>query len=227
MAARRRAVRAGPHTAAAGMMQRGMLQARAAGRPARNDAVGLIGEMIAEDVLGDLGAGEPFYVKWRAVGSSTARGVDLVFKKGDLLSANESKHLHGTIRAVPNPAVPVSAALKIAMARNDDRRIRCQLACLHRCEARFEEECRARGDERGRMLCAERKAVLEKAIANDAYSLNAVIVFDAAHRPARGDVGVRVDAGMLAQFKNPVTAFLVGVDGLHAAAESAIGGRQE
>ena len=209
------------------MMHRGMLQARAAGRLARNDAVGLIGEMIAEEVLGDLGEGEPFYVKWRAVGSSTTRGVDLVFKKADLLSANESKHLHGTIRAVPNPAVPVSAALKSAMSRNDDRRIRCRLACLHRCEARYEEECRARGDERGRMLCAERQAVLEKAIANDAYALNAVIVFDAAHRPARGDVGARVDAGMLAQFKNPVTAFLVGVDGLHAAAESAIGGRQE
>lgn len=207
-------------------MQRGMLPARAAGgRLARNDSVGLIGEMIAEDIPCDLGAGEPFYVKWRAVGPGTARGADLVFKKGGMLSANEPKHLRATIRAAPSPAVPASAAPKSAMARNDDRRIRCQLACLHRYEAGCEEECRARGDERGRMLCAERRAVLERAIANDAYALNAVIVFDAAHGPARGDVGVGVDAGMLAQFKNPVAAFFVGVDGLHAATESAIGGR--
>ena len=222
VAARRRDAQAGLH-AAGGMMQRGMLQARAAGRMARNNAVGLIGEMIAEEVLGDLGAGEPFYVKWRAVGSSTTRGIDLIFKKDDFLSANESKHLHDSIRAAPSPAVPVSAALRSALDGNGDRRIRYHLVRLHRCEARCEEECRARGDERGRMLCAERQGILEKAIANDAYALNAVVVFDAAHKLARGGAGIRVDDGMQAQFKNPVTAFLVGVDGLHAAAESAIG----
>lgn len=222
VAARRRAARAGLH-AAGGMMRRGMLQARATARMSRNNAAGLIGEMIAEEILGDLGAGDPFYVKWRAMGSSTTRGIDLIFKKVDFLSANESKHLHDAIRTASSPAAPVSAALRSALVGNGDRRIRCHLVRLHRCEARCQEECRARGDERGRMLCAERQVVLEKAIANDAYALNAVVVFDAVHKPARGGAGIRVDAAMVSQFRNPVTAFLVGVDGLHAAAEYAIG----
>ena len=31
----------------------------------RNDVVGLVGGILAEYVLADLGAGEPFYAKWR------------------------------------------------------------------------------------------------------------------------------------------------------------------
>ena len=207
-------------------MKRGMRRAKAIDGPPRSDAVGLIGEMIAEEILGDLGAGEPFHIKWRASGSSAARGSDLVFKKGDSLSANECKHLHDMIHGSPDPAVPVSAALRSALEGNSDRRMRDYLARLQRCEARYEEECRARGDRQGRVLCARRQAVLKSAIANAAYSLNAVIMFDAAHRPARGDVGSRAGAGALARFRSPVTAFLVGVDCLHDATEAAIGGRR-
>ena len=98
-------------------------------------------------------------------------------------------------------------------------------ARARRCEEGRGER-RARGDKQGRILCAKRQAVLKGAIANAAYGLNAVIMFDAAHRPARGAVASRAGAGALRQYRSQVTAFLVGVDGLHDATEAAIGGRR-
>ena len=189
----------------------------------RNDVVGLVGEILAEHVLADLGAGEPFYAKWWSSGTSTSAGVDLVFKKGSRLSACEAKHAHDSVRGDSTAVAPVARELDRALEQNPDAHTRDFLGKLILSEERHAAECDARGDGAGRMQSRKRTGVLEVALGTGAYATNAVVVFDGAHSPAPAAVRSRIKHGTAKLFRSPATGFLVGVRGLHDSTEYVIG----
>ena len=189
----------------------------------RNDVVGLVGEILAEDVLMDLGAGEPFYAKWRSSGTSASAGVDLVFKKGSRLSACEAKHAHDSVRNAPTAVAPAARELNRALEQNPDAHTKDFLGKLILREERHAAQCDARGDRAGRMQSRKRSSMLEVALGTGAYATIAVVVFDGAHSPAPAAVRSRIKHGTAKLFRNPATGFLVGVRGLHDSTEYVIG----
>ena len=223
-AARARAARRGRTQTAATLLARGVKPA-AAPPPAtasRNDIVGLVGEILAEDFLEDLGAGEPFYAKWRLSGTSASAGVDLVFKKDGFLSACESKHVHSSVRSARTAAAPVARELNRALEQNPDEHTENFLGTLFLGEEQHALQCAARSDEAGRKRSMGRRDVLENALGTGAYATNAVVVFDGAHSPAPAAVRSRIRLGAARRFRNPATGFLVGVRDLHGSTEAMI-----
>ena len=186
--ARARAVRRGRTRTAARLRARGVKPAAAAAAaPAtasRSDIVGLVGEILAEDFLEDLGAGEPFYAKWRLSGTSASAGVDLVFKKDGFLSACESKHAHSSVRSARTAAAPVARELGRALEQNPDEHTENFPGKLILGEERHAAQCAARCDEAGRKRSMGRRDVLENAIGTGAYATSAAAAFDGAHSPA-------------------------------------------
>ena len=199
------------------------LRPRAPAKRTRNDVVGLVGEIMAEGILRDLGAGEPFYAKWRSSGTSVSSGVDLVFKKADSMSANESEHLHDSIGNARTPVTPVAHELNRSLARNTDAHTKDFFGSLCLAEEGHAAECDARGDEAGRMRSRERQRALEKVLETGAYTTNAVIVFDDAHSPSPAAVLSRTRLAAAESLKKPVTGFLAGVRDLRDSTASMIG----
>lgn len=190
----------------------------------RNDVVGLVGEILAEYVLADLGAGEPFYAKWRSSGTSTSAGVDLVLKRGGTMYACESKHVHRPLRNTPATAAAarVVRALNRALEINTDAHTMNFFIELCLEERERAAECDARGDGAGRLRCLERQDALKEALKTGAYTTNAMVAFDGAHSPAPGDVRQRISPGAASRFRNPVTCFLVGVRDLYGSTEAMV-----
>jgi len=220
-AARARAAGKGQTQTVARLLARGVKPAAPAAA-SRNDIVGLVGEILAEDSLEYLGAGEPFYAKWRLSGTSASAGVDLVFKKDGFLSACESKHAHSSVRSARTAAAPVARELGRALEQNPDEHTGNFLGKLILGEERHAAQCAARGDEAGRKRSMERMDVLENALGTGAYATNAAIVFDGAHSPAPAAVRSRIRPGAAKRFRNPATGFLVGVRDLHGSTEAMI-----
>lgn len=191
------------------------LEPRATPAPTRNDVVGLAGKILAEDILVDMGVGEPFYVKWRSSGTSVGRGVDLVFKKADSMSANESNHLHDSIGNAREPISPVVRELDRSFERNTHAHTKDFLANLCLEEEGSAAERDARGDEAGRRQSRERLRAPEKVPRTGAYTTSAAIVFDGVCDPAPAAVLSGASSAATSSLKKPATGFLAGVHGLH------------
>lgn len=223
-AARARAARRGRTQTAATLLARGVKPA-APPPPAtasRNDIVGPVGEILAEDFLEDLGAGEPFCAKWRLSGASASAGVDLVFKKDGFLSACESKHVHSSARGARTAAAPPARELGRALEQNPDERAENFPGKLILGEGRHALQCAARSDEAGRKRSMERRDALENALGTGACATSAAAAFDGAHSPAPAAVRSRIRLGTTRRFRNPATGFLAGVRGLHGSTEAMI-----
>lgn len=211
---------------AAGMASRGI---RLAGLPGhtRNDVVGLVGEMLCEDLLPRLGMGEPFHAKWRESGSSLTNGVDLVFKKGRHLCAVESKHLHRDISGggvgASSAARAVSTEVNRSLAANTDSHTSAYLATLLEREFTHGAACDARGDRKGRESSDKRRSFLCSVIRHENYSLGVAVAFDGMHDPQAADIDAGLSVADPGQFARPVLAFAVGVERLHDATKDMIG----
>ena len=219
--AQARAAGKGRARTVARLRTKGMRPAAPAPVP-RNNIVGLVGEILTEDILENLGVGEAFYVKWRSSGTSTSAGVDLVFKKEEFLYACESKHMHSSVCNAPTVVASVARELSRAFKQNSDAHTKDFFGKLIFEEAGYAAQCDARGDKAGRMRSGKRRRVLEAAIGAGSYTTNAVIVFDGAHSPVPAAVRSRIKTGTAKLFKKPVTGFLVGVRDLHDSTESMI-----
>ena len=221
-AARARAAGKGQTQTVARLLARGVKPAAPAAA-SRNDIVGLVGEILAEDSLEYLGAGEPFYAKWRLSGTSASAGAGLVFKKDGFLSACEPGHAHSSVRSARTAAAPAAAReLNRALEQNPDEHTENFLGKLILGEERHAAQCAARGDEAGRKRSMERRDVLENALGTGAYATNAAVAFGGAHSPAPAAVRSRIRPGAAKRFRNPATGFLVGVRDLHGSTEAMI-----
>ena len=193
-------------------------------RHTRNDVVGLIGEMLCEDLLPSLDIGEPFYIKWKEYGSSLTNGIDLVFKKGSRLYASESKHLHRTISGdAASAARTVSYAINRSLAANTDYHTATHLGTLLEKESMHGAACDARSDKIGRKNSDKRYSFLCSVIRNKNYSLGVAVTFDSVHDPQAADIDARLCDASTGQFVKPVLAFALGVDQLYDATEGMIG----
>ena len=205
----------------AGMLSRGIRPARRAGRT-RNDTVGLVGEMLCEELLPRLGIGAPFHVKWRESGSSLTRGVDLVFGKGDRLCACESKHLHSSSSSRA-AAAAVSSTVNRALDANTDAHTAAYIGLLLKKEAVHGSACDARGDKRGSRGSAARASLLRSVIEHQRYDMGVGVVFDGARSPRAADIDARLHTADSDRFSRPVVVFAVGVECLYEATKSMIG----
>ena len=211
---------------AAGMASRGI---RLAGLPGhtRNDVVGLVGEMLCEDLLPRLGMGEPFHAKWRESGSSLTNGVDLVFKKGERLCAAESKHLHRSISGggvgASSAARAVSTKVNESLTANTDSHTSAYLATLLEREFAHGAACDTRGDRKGRKDSDKRCSLLRSVIRHENYSLAVAATFDGTHDPQAADIDADISGADPRQFAEPVLALAVGVERLYDATEDMIG----
>lgn len=227
-AARARAARRGRTQAAAMLLGRGARPAAPAAPAApatasRSDIVGLVGEILAEDSLEGLGAGEPFCAKWRLSGASASAGAGPVFKKDGFLSACEPGHAHSFVRSARTAAAPAAAReLGRALGHNPDEHTESFPGKLILGEERHAAQCAARCDEAGRRRSMERRDALENALGTGAYATNAAVAFGGAHGPAPAAVRSRIGPGAARRFRNPDTGFLVGVRDLHGSTEAMI-----
>lgn len=219
--ARERAADKSQTRTAARLHARGIKPA-ASDTSSRNNIVGLVGEILTENGLKALGAGKPFYVKWRVSGTSTSAGVDMVFKQGSILSACESKHLHSLIRNAPAPVTPVAGAVNKALGSNLDAHTEDFLGKLLMEEYVLAAKLDSRGDEAGRIQCLERRDVLEAALSAGAYATNVMVAFDSAYSLTPAAVRSRIKSNITGLFKNPVTCFLMGVLGLYNSTEAMV-----
>lgn len=171
----------------------------------KNDMKGLVGEIVAEAVLAECGFGEPFYSKWRYAGTSASKGIDIVMRKGDLLSVNESKHLHTLRPERGGAASGVSDAIAAAFRQTSDCHTREWLLWLRR---RCVEAARLGG-----AVCAvaalgavdmlRMAEIIKNALSDRSVSTSAVVVLDSRHEAAAESIRKRLGPGMLRGVANP------------------------
>ena len=188
-----------------------------------SDMKGIVGEIVAEAVLVECGFGEPLYSKWRHVGTSASKGIDIVMLKGELVLASESKHLYA-LRPGRGVSSNVSGAIAAALRQCTDRRIRYWLAWLCRqCTdaARLGGAVRAGSPNTDALLRTAK--IIDKALSDGGVSVNAVVVLDAQHMPDAGSIRRRIGLGALRGVSNPATAVASRIDGLRDATDRLIG----
>lgn len=217
--ARRRAERASPGVAA-------LMESQWASSPAKmspNDMKGLVGEIVAEAVLVDCGYGEPFYSKWRNGGTSTSRGIDIILRNGDMLSANESKHLH-TLRPGIDASRDISAAIVAAFRQSGDRHTASWLRWLRwQCDRAERLGGAMHAAQPGAASLHRAVEILDKALSGQGVQANAVAVFDARHNADAESICDRLGPDTLRGTATAVAAAVAAaVDGLHGATESLI-----
>lgn len=209
---------------AAGISSRGIQPVDLPSRT-RNDVVGLVGEMLCEDLLPHLNIGEPFHVKWREGGSSLTNGVDMIFKKDNHLYATESKHLHRSISGSSTSAAhTISSVINKSLVANTDSHTNAYLATLLEQEFVHGAACDARGDKNGRKNSDKRYSFLCSVIRHENYSLGVAVTFDDVHNPQAADIDNSLSDASPEQFAKSVLAFAIGVDWLYDTTEDMIRG---
>lgn len=187
------------------------------------DLKGLVGEIVAEEVLEACGYGEPFYSKWRHAGTSASKGIDIVMRKGAVLSVNEPKHLHA-LRPGRGASSGVSAAIAAAFRQSPDRHTREWLLWLRR---HCVEAARLGGathpSPAGTAALLRMAEVLKKALAEWSVSANATVALDARHGVDAGSIRGSLGPGTLRGIANPAEAVISSIDGLHDATVRMVG----
>ena len=203
----------------------GMLEAPMDGDSGKihtNDMKGLIGEIVAEAILVECGLGEPLYSKWRHGGTSFSRGADMVLRRGDWISANESKHLHTPRHgndASPNASVLIVAAFR----QNTDARTRKWLDWLRHQLADAERLMGAMQCTAGSGAAPSAARIIGDAMDRWTVSINAAVVFDARYGAGAGTIGRRMAPATLHGIANPAVAVVARIEGLHEATAKMIG----
>lgn len=188
-----------------------------------NDIKGLIGEIVTEATLVECGFGVPLYSKWKHGGTSFSRGVDMVLRRGDWISANESKHLH-TPRPGSDVSPDASVLIVAAFRQNTDARTRQWLDWLRQQLADAErlrgatQECTAVDD-----AAPSAASIIGGAMGRWAVSINAAVVFDARYKAGAGPIGRRMTPATLHGIANPAVAVVARIEGLHEATAKMIG----
>lgn len=199
----------------------GHTRAKVPCRISPNDMKGLVGEIVAEEVLVECGYGGPFYSKRRHGGTRTSKGVDIILRKGCTLSANESKHLHA-MRPGSDTSRDISAAITAAFRQNDDRHTMRWLKLLRlQCDRADLLSGAMHAPPPGTGSLHRMAEILDKALSGQSVPLNAVAVFDAQHSADAGSIRDRLGPDTL---RGTTAAVAAAVDGLHKATASLIRG---
>ena len=180
-----------------------------------NDMKGLVGEIVAEAVLVECGFGVPFYSKWRHTGTSASNGIDIVMRKGGLLLACESKHLHA-LRPGGGARRAVSAAIAAALQQSADRHVKRWLSWLRR-------ECVAAAGLGGAGAMLRKARIIDEALSAWSVSACAIAVLDARHVVDAGSVGLRLGPGALGGMAGSASVVVSRIVGLREATALLIG----
>lgn len=193
------------------------------GRIHANDIKGMIGEIVTEAVLVECGFGEPLYSKWKHGGTSFSRGPDMILRRGDWISANESKHLH-TPRPGNDVSPDASVLIVAAFRQNTDARTRNWLGwLLHQLADAERLRGATQGCTAGDGAAPSAARIIRGAMDRWAVSINASVVFDARYEAGAGPIGRRMDPATLHGIANPAAAVVARIEGLHEATAKMIG----
>lgn len=179
-----------------------------------SDMKGLVGEIVAEAVLVECGFGDPLYSKWRHVGTSASKGIDIIMRKGDLLLAVESKHLHA-LRRGRNHSSEIARKITTAFGQSCDLHTRYWLSWLRRHLTASARLGHAVGASRPDPRAMNRTAkIIDKALSDWSVSANAVVVFDARHGVDAKSIEMHLGPGTLSGIQNPAVAVVSRIGGI-------------
>ena len=188
-----------------------------------SDMKWLIREIVAEAVLVECGFGEPFYSKWRHAGTSTSSGIDIILRKGNSISANESKHLH-TLRRGNSASQDASLLIVSAFRQSTDSRTKIRLRWLYRQIVSAERLGSSMHTAQTDVNIPPHAAkIISSALRKWNVFVNAAVVFDARHGASAEAIGQRLNHGTLRGIANPAAAVVICIEGLHEATARMIG----
>ncbi len=189
-----------------------------------NEITGLVGEIITEKFVIEQNIGRSFYIKWREIGTSKSKGLDIVLQRDSILLIVEAKHSHKRLKSSGNHESILASIIDNAFKRNSDFHTALSLLRLY---LRLRKTVQQ--DDAMHLPISEheqRADLIKTSIRNNSFLTNASLIVDESvlSQIKFNDLVSKINFKSFPFFANTISVYIVGVSQLQTSVDTIFNG---
>lgn len=185
-----------------------------------NEITGLVGEIITEKFMIEQNMGISFYIKWREIGTSKSRGLDIILQRDNVLLIVEAKHSHTRLKPLGNHELILASIIDNAFKRNSDFHTILSLLRLYLRLQKSVQQFEAMHLDISKLV--QRANFLKISIKNNLFLTNASLVVDdlVLSQIKFDNLVSKINFKSFPFFANNISVYFVGIPQLQASVDT-------